>query len=127
MRFWLFFFEKLNTQERHWMGEVSATITYFTKPGKENTERVLELAGNKAEELRLKTVLVASTTGFTALKAVEKLKSCNIVVVTHAAGYTEPDAQEFDTDIRAKVEAAGVRVVIRPSSARLFTCGRRES
>jgi hypothetical protein len=93
------------------MGEVNSAITYFTKPGKENTERVLELAGKKAEELGLKTVLVASTTGFTALKAVEKLKSRNIVVVTHAAGYTEPDAQEFDADIRVKVEAAGARVV----------------
>ncbi|MDK2979978.1 MAG: uncharacterized protein PWQ55_325 [Chloroflexota bacterium] len=93
------------------MGEIRSNITYFTKPGKENTQRVLELAGEKAAELNLDTVLVASTTGFTALKAVEMLPGREIVVVTHAAGYIEADDQEFDADIRAKVEAAGARVL----------------
>ncbi|BBB48416.1 pyruvate kinase alpha/beta domain-containing protein [Pelolinea submarina] len=93
------------------MAEISSKITYFLKPGKENTERVLELAGEKAKELHLSTILVASTTGFTAARAVGMFPGLNIVVVTHAAGYMEADAQEFDPAVRSQVEAAGARVL----------------
>ena len=44
---------------------------YFEKPGKENTDAVLALVNKRAKELGIKTVLVASTTGFAAVKAVE--------------------------------------------------------
>jgi uncharacterized protein len=93
------------------MAEITSNITYFTKPGKENTERVLALAHQKAEELKLNTVLVASTTGFTAGKALEILPGMDLVIVTHAAGYKELDAQEFDPEFKAMLESKGARVL----------------
>ena len=44
---------------------------YFEKPGGEdNTAKTLELAKARADELGIKTVVVASTVGKTAFKAV---------------------------------------------------------
>ena len=48
---------------------------YFEKPGGENTETVFALAKQRAEELDIKTILVASTTGKTAVKAMDVFSS----------------------------------------------------
>lgn len=44
---------------------------YFDKPGKENTEQTLKLAFQKGQQLGINEVVVASTTGDTAYKALE--------------------------------------------------------
>jgi hypothetical protein len=93
------------------MADYQSSITYFSKPGKENSEKVMELSRKKADELGIKTALVASTTGYTAKLAVDVLNEMDIVVVTHAAGYKEPDGQEFDSEIKAYVESKGAQVV----------------
>ncbi|MDO9547031.1 MAG: pyruvate kinase alpha/beta domain-containing protein [Pelolinea sp.] len=93
------------------MSEYQSSITYFKKPGKENSEKVMELSLKKAQELCLTTALVASTTGYTAKLAVDVLMGMDIVVVTHAAGYKEPDFQEFDSEVKAYVESKGAQVV----------------
>ncbi len=46
-------------------------IVYFDKPGKENTEETLRLAVERARELGIKHLVVASSYGDTALKAIE--------------------------------------------------------
>ncbi|MBA7630041.1 hypothetical protein ES703_37549 [subsurface metagenome] len=40
---------------------------YFENPGRENTEAVLRIVKQRAEELGINTILVASTKGNTAL------------------------------------------------------------
>ncbi len=45
-------------------------VVYFEKTGPENTEAVLRNAKQRAGELGIKTILVASTTGSVAVKAV---------------------------------------------------------
>lgn len=87
------------------------TITYHEKPGGENTADTLELAKKRAEELGIKTVLVASTIGDTAVKAATVFKGYNYVVVTHTEGFKEPDTQEFTEENRKAVEAAGGKVL----------------
>lgn len=89
------------------MGTIDSKIVYFTKPGAENTDDVLRIVKSRAEELGIKTVIVASTTGATAVRAVEALKGMKIVVVTHHAGFREPNTQEFTEENRRKVESAG--------------------
>ena len=93
------------------MTEIISKITYFRKPGKSNSDHVLALAGQKAIALGIKTVLVASTTGDTARRAVDNLEGLDIIVVTHSAGYKEPDAQEFDPEVKAYVETRGAKVL----------------
>ncbi len=93
------------------MTAYTSMITYFSKPGKQNTQKTLELAKAKAEELEIRTALVASTTGYTAKLATDTLAGMNITIVTHAAGYIEPDSQEFDPTARAYVESKGAKVL----------------
>ncbi len=82
--------------------------TYFEKPGgAENTEKTLALARARAKELGIRTVVVASTVGGTAVKAVDVLKSLKVIVVTHVAGFGEANTQEFTEDNRKIVESKG--------------------
>ncbi len=80
---------------------------YFEEPGKENTEEVFRIAKQRAEELGIKTILVASTVGATAVKAVEFFKGLKVIIVTHSTGYKEPDFQEFTEENRKIVESKG--------------------
>ncbi len=84
---------------------------YFEKPGKENTDEVLRIAKKRAEELGIKTIVVASTVGDTAVKAVEVFKGMRVVVVTHYAGFREPNTQEFTDENKQKVESKGAVVL----------------
>ena len=43
------------------MSVIESKIIYFAKPGAENTDDVLRIAKARAEELSIKTVIVAST------------------------------------------------------------------
>ena len=67
-------------------------ITYFEKPGKENTDAVMEIVKRKAAEKGIKTVVVASYHGFTAEKAVKALAGMNIVVI---AGFLEATSENL--------------------------------
>jgi hypothetical protein len=87
---------------------MEAKIVYFAEPGGKNTDEVLRLAKRRAEELGLKTILVASTTGDTALKAMEVFKGTRIIVVSHFTGMRGPNIQEFTEENRQKVISAGV-------------------
>jgi len=80
---------------------------YFPEPGSANTEKTLEIAKKRAEELGIKTIVVASTTGETGLQAVKTLANHKVVVVTHTTGFQAPDAQELTPENRAKILAKG--------------------
>jgi hypothetical protein len=82
--------------------------TYFEKPGgEENTSQTLALAKQRADALDIQTFVVASTTGTTAVKAVDALKGYKVIIVTHTAGFREPNTQEFTEENRKIVEAKG--------------------
>jgi len=82
-------------------------IVYFEKPGVENTEEVLRIAKQRAEELGIKTIVVASTIGDSAVRAVEVFQGMKVIAVTHATGMKEPNYQEFTDENRRKVESKG--------------------
>ncbi len=88
------------------------STTYFEKPGgEENTVKTFVLAKARADALGIKTFVVASTTGATAVKAMDALKGYKIIIVTHAAGYCEPNSQEFTEENRKIVEKKGGIIV----------------
>jgi hypothetical protein len=91
--------------------EMEARIVYFDQPGRQNTEEVLRLAKTRAEELGTKSILVASSTGETALKAMEVFKGAKIVAVSHFTGMKEPNTQEFTEENRRRVISAGGSVL----------------
>ena len=80
---------------------------YFDSPGVHNTEEVLRIVQQRADELNIKNILVATTTGFTAVKAVEMLTDKKVIIVTHSAGFKEPNTQEFTEESRKIVESKG--------------------
>ena len=85
---------------------------YFEKPGgEENTARTLELAKARADELGIKTIVVATTAGDTAVKAMDIFKGFKVVIVTHVTGFHEPNTQELTEENRKIVEEKGGIIV----------------
>jgi hypothetical protein len=80
---------------------------YFPEPGSANTEKTLEIAERRAEELAIETIVVASTSGETGVKAVKAFANHKVVVVTHATGFPTPDIQELTQQNRAKILEKG--------------------
>jgi len=93
------------------MSETIVQSVYFDSPGPENTERTLEIARKRAEEAGIRTILVASTTGETGVKAARAFQGYNVIVVSHSTGFKEPDYQELSEENRAAIEAAGAKVL----------------
>jgi len=50
----------------------------------------LKASKERADELGIRDIVVASTEGSTGLKAVEVFKGYNVVIVTHVTGYKGP-------------------------------------
>lgn len=69
------------------LGELK-NIFYFNVCGQANTKKALELAIQRAHELKIEKLVVASETGISALKAADMLQGSGIdlIVVTSAAG-----------------------------------------
>jgi hypothetical protein len=80
---------------------------YFPEPGSVNTEETLNVAKRRAEELGIKIIVVASTSGETGLKAVKTFANYKVVVVTHTTGFQAPDTQELTSQNRAKILEKG--------------------
>jgi hypothetical protein len=70
-------------------------------------EKVLLKARERAEDLGVKTVLVASSSGRTGVRVVEFFKGYRVVVVTHSTGFSSPDNQELTADNRERILRGG--------------------
>lgn len=73
------------------------------------TERTAAAAIERAGQLGIEYVVLASNTGYTAnyfLGRVPKL-----IVVTHHTGFREPGQQELPEDVRQRLEASGAKVL----------------
>ncbi len=57
------------------------TIEYFEERGQANTERTLELARQRAREAGIRSIVLASTRGYTAGKALEICSDLNLIAV----------------------------------------------
>jgi hypothetical protein len=79
--------------------------------GVSSVQTVLKTAKKRAEELGIKTILVASTKGATGVKTVEEFFGYNVVVVTHSTGFVGPDIQELKNENRERILKAGGRIL----------------
>lgn len=61
-------------------------IVYFDSPEEAEPEVTLQTAKERATELNIEDVVVASTSGATGLKACRIFRGFNLVVVRHQAG-----------------------------------------
>ncbi|MCE5209322.1 MAG: hypothetical protein LLG42_13545 [Chloroflexi bacterium] len=93
------------------MKEIVSPTVYFQTAGPVNTERVLQLAYNRAAEIVVRSVVVATTTGATGVLAAEKFSGYNLVAVSHSTGFGGPDLQEMIPENRQKIEFTGGKVL----------------
>lgn len=90
-------------------------IVYFEKIGPQNTDKLLTLAKERADELGISELVVATTHGGTALKALEVFTSpgLNIVAVTHTEGYKDSGWCVTEQE-RRSLEKKGIKVLTAP-------------
>jgi hypothetical protein len=93
------------------MGDTIIQSTFFGQPGRRNTAHTLKIAKQRAEELNIRTILVASTQGDTGAEAAQQFEEYDVVVVTHAAGFRGPNTQELTDENRAAIEATGAKLL----------------
>jgi hypothetical protein len=95
------------------MGFERKAIYYFNEPGPSNTDNAAAFAVERAMELGISTIVVASTSGDTALKFLTAVRGTGIqlVVVSHVVGFTQPGEWEFSRAAAAKLRDAGATVV----------------
>ena len=89
---------------------------YFEKPGRENTAHCVQVLKEAVEAQGYKNIVLATTTGETALAVGEALHGAgvNIVAVTHSMGFKEPNQASVSLDARGKMEALGVKTFTGP-------------
>jgi hypothetical protein len=82
---------------------------YYEDGGAEHTEATLNAVLDAAKELGIKTVLVASTSGDTGVKAAQLFKDSGVqlIVVGHQTGFPAAGVQQFKTENRERIEALG--------------------
>lgn len=75
------------------------------------SQEIFEIVKKRAEELKIKSIVVASTQGKTGVKVTQIFKGFNVVVVTHSAGFAGKDAQELTPENRDLIIKAGGKIL----------------
>ncbi|OPY17594.1 MAG: Pyruvate kinase, alpha/beta domain [Methanomethylovorans sp. PtaU1.Bin073] len=90
-------------------------IIYLESTGKENTQLVIDAAIKRAQELEIKQIVVASTTGYTALEMAKaaKGKDLNVICVSYQYGVKGDGKWEMDLDTLKELQNMGVEVVVQ--------------
>lgn len=84
---------------------------YFNNPGPINTEQTLKAAYKRGMELGIDEVVIASTKGDTAYKAIDIFKNFRITAVTYHCGWKEPFKSVMKEDVQKDLESKGVKII----------------
>jgi hypothetical protein len=87
------------------------TAMYFDEAGSVHTAETLAAAHQRAQTLGLDEVVVASTTGETAYRALELFQGFRMTVVTYHCGFKTPFQKVMKDDVRSDLEGKGAQVV----------------
>lgn len=86
----------------------------FETPGRDNTQACIDIAIEKASELKA-PIVAASYTGYTALALLEALKekelSIPLIVVRGTYGHREPGTFRMDEETEQSLIGGGARIV----------------
>lgn len=94
---------------------IEKKIVYFDKPGEQNTEATISLAFERAKELGIDHIVLASSYGETAKKALKYLDGkIKLVVVTYHTGFVEEGKNTMPKDVEELLKSKGV-VIVRQS------------
>ncbi|KUK04492.1 pyruvate kinase alpha/beta domain-containing protein [Methermicoccus shengliensis] len=89
------------------------SITYFDTPGKHNTDEVVAIVARTVRERGIRHVVVATTSGSTALRLSEALKGTDvrIVAVTLKYGFREEGKRPMSEECAAELERRGITLI----------------
>ena len=80
-------------------------MTYYAAPGRENVDETLALVKKYAEELGIDDVVIASTTGFTARKALETLRGTGVKLT-----FVGTARERFPSDLIEELKEKGCNI-----------------
>jgi len=85
----------------------------FESPGTVNTGRTIDCVLERLEIGDIQHVIVATTTGDTAARFVDALKSQNVklVCVSHHMGFREPNQIELEPALASQIREGGARIL----------------
>lgn len=87
------------------------SVLYFNNPGEVNSTETLKAAKERADELNIRDIVVASTRGTTGVMAVDMFRGYNTVVVSHVTGMKDPGTNELDETLAEKIKTQGGKIV----------------
>jgi len=93
---------------------VAKETIYFNEPGPKNTDIVVQAVTGRCKELGIKHVVVASSSGETAVKFAEALKDsgASVVAVTYHSGFKGGDECAVGDEMKKKLDDLGVKLVV---------------
>ncbi len=88
-------------------------IVYFEKAGPQNTDDTIRLALERAKELGIRHVVVASVSGETGLKTAKAFQGTGVkvVVVGHHVGFSKPGGREMEEPYLKELKELGATIV----------------
>ena len=87
-------------------------MVLFKNPGIENTEETLRIAIDELKESGLRTLVISSTRGYSAEKALEVIpEGIKLIIVTHHYGFKKENECEFPEDLRKRIVERGYHVL----------------
>ncbi|NMC27126.1 MAG: hypothetical protein GYA42_03160, partial [Syntrophomonadaceae bacterium] len=84
---------------------------HWEQAGAVNTEATINLALNRAGELGIRNLVVATCSGDTLKKVAAKAPDLNIVGVSHHVGFDRPGIDELSPSTRQELEAMGIKLL----------------
>jgi hypothetical protein len=88
----------------------SEKIVYFDAPGKQNTVETMKVALERAKNLSVKEIVVATSTGETGVKACEFFKGFNVIVVAQHVGFEKPGVSKLLKSNEEKIKVLGGKI-----------------
>ncbi len=84
-------------------------MIHWPEKGKNNTENTVKAALERARDLEIKHIVVASNSGETA--ELFAGKGLDVVCVTHQVGFKNPGEDEMAPEMREKLSKQGVKIL----------------
>jgi hypothetical protein len=95
-------------------GQMKRTVRYFANYGAENTDEVIEAVAERLQEGDIRAVVMASSTGKTALRLAQGIKDMARVICVSDPPWARgrfPGSSGLSPENRAKLESLGVEII----------------
>ncbi|HIP17293.1 MAG TPA: hypothetical protein EYG76_03195 [Methanothermococcus okinawensis] len=97
---------------------IKKSIVYFERAGVQNTEETLKLSVERAQELNIRDIVVASSYGDTAKKLLELIQeknlNLNVIVVSYHQGFHGEDIITMSQETMELLRNKGAKVFMGP-------------